>query len=412
MDLVIFLEFRFKGTPDGKVWTDSAYARPYWDRYLGSFSAVTIVARVESFPGTADTWKRVDGEGVRVHALPAYIGPLGYIRQAMALQKAVDRAIDANHAYIVRVPGNVGRIAVRSLERRGLPVNLEVVGDPYDAFSRGANDHALRPFLQWMFVRSLRRQCKRASNVLYVTQEALQRRYPHLEASSTGASDVELREECFVASNVEMMDEAFLNDFNRGAMRSEGPIRFGCVASMEQPYKGHRVLVSAFALLSGRGRVAELVLIGDGRYRHEFAKLSDDLGVGNRVHFLGALPAGKDVRLELDRLDVYVQPSLVEGMPRALIEAMGRGLPCIATSIGGIPELLPAQVLVRPGSARELADAMMRFIEEPEARVREGLRNLTKALQYRESILQPKREAFYRAVIRAAEASLGRAPSL
>lgn len=84
----------------------------------------------------------------------------------------------------------------------------------------------------------------------------------------------------------------------------------------------------------------ELRFIGDGGYRSTLTKMASDQGIADRVKFLGWLAAGPAVRAELDRADLFVLPSRTEGLPRALVEAMARGLPCIGSTAGGIPELL------------------------------------------------------------------------
>ncbi|GAB3976194.1 glycosyltransferase family 4 protein [Plantactinospora veratri] len=81
--------------------------------------------------------------------------------------------------------------------------------------------------------------------------------------------------------------------------------------------------------------------LGDGRYRPRLERLATDLGVRRQVHFTGTISAATEVRRQLDAADLFVMPSRTEGLPKALIEAMARGLPAVATSVGGIPELLP-----------------------------------------------------------------------
>ena len=108
------------------------------------------------------------------------------------------------------------------------------------------------------------------------------------------------------------------------------------------------------------------------------------------------MPAGEPVRQQLDASDLFVLPSRQEGMPRALIEAMARGLPCIATRVGGVPELLPEDVLVAPGDAGELAAKILEVAASPTLGARLGAQNLGRARCYHEKLLQPRRVAFHR----------------
>ena len=78
-----------------------------------------------------------------------------------------------------------------------------------------------------------------------------------------------------------------------------------------------------------------------------------------------------------------------------MIEAMARGLPCIGSTVGGIPELLPAEDLVPPGDAPALARKIMEVLGDPDRMARMSARNLATAAEYRDDILSERRRAFY-----------------
>ena len=108
------------------------------------------------------------------------------------------------------------------------------------------------------------------------------------------------------------------------------------------------------------------------------------------------MPGGERVMDWLDGMDLYLQPSLTEGMPRALIEAMSRGLPALGSSCGGIPELLPPECLHRPGDDRALAEQWARMIQDREWRVRQAERNFREAQAYVREKVEARRSAFWR----------------
>lgn len=138
------------------------------------------------------------------------------------------------------------------------------------------------------------------------------------------------------------------------------------------------------------------MLIGDGQFRPQLEAQTRALGVSDRVRFAGELPSGEAVRAELDRADLFVLPSRSEGLPRALIEAMARGLPCIGSTVGGIPELLHQDDLVCPNDATGLFRMIDTCIEEPGRLLRMSERNLLKARDYHEGALRQARVEFYR----------------
>jgi glycosyltransferase involved in cell wall biosynthesis len=411
--VVIALEQRFLGTPDGAVWTEGVYPRSFWDRYLVAFDEVTILARVRRVDRPEPRWRRVDDAVVRVHAVTDYRGPLQYLLRRSRIRSEVRAAVREDAVFILRVPGQIGTLAAKMLAERGQLLNLEVVGDPRDGFAGGASRHPLRAFFRVWYARNLRLQCARAQNVAYVTQDFLQRSYPpraardgRVPAASFAVSDVELGDAAFVASRVPP-DHAAPSAAGRAvAPDTTRPLRIASIGAMNQPYKGFSDLIVAAVICRSGGRDLELTLVGDGPLRPQLERQARSLGIEEHVRFVGQLPAGQAVQDELDRADIYVQPSLVEGLPRALVEAMARGCPCIATRVGGIPELLPAEFLVAPRRPAELAAAIEGLARDP-GRLREASRrNIEVARTFAEAALAPRRLAFHRAVITAHRARL------
>ena len=123
------------------------------------------------------------------------------------------------------------------------------------------------------------------------------------------------------------------------------------------PEKAYEIFVRAAALLRPRGVPAAFAIAGKGPREREIAAEVERLGMGDRFHLVGYQ---EDMPSFLKQLDVFVLSSRSEGFPLALIEALASGLPCIATSVGGIPELLGEEdgVIVPPESPEALVRAM------------------------------------------------------
>lgn len=395
MKVTVTLEHRFDSTPDGKVWTQTMFAYPFWLRYLEVFEQVLVVARVRQVPAVLPDWKRADGERVSFVSLPHYLGPWQYLLKFREIQKAAINAVSKKDAVILRVPSQIATSIQNYLSRDNYPYGLEVVGDPYDVFAPGAVKNPLRPFFRWWFTLQLKRQCANACAVSYVTEKALQSRYsPSPEAFSSHYSSIELPDSAIVTAP-------------REAYQEKSTFTLITVGTLAQLYKAPDVLIDAVAACVRDGLDLKLVLVGDGKHRAELEARVTALNLKERVHFCGQLPAGDAVLAQLDQADLFVLPSYQEGLPRAMIEAMARALPCIGSNVGGIPELLPDEYRVPPGDVIALAAKIREVITNPGRMNQMSVCNLKKAKDYSVDILQERRTEFYRYLRERTEAWLG-----
>lgn len=142
-----------------------------------------------------------------------------------------------------------------------------------------------------------------------------------------------------------------------------GPI-LGCTASFNV-CKGHEHLLRALPDILKRHPRTQLVLLGDGPERANLRKLVVDGGLEPHVHFLGYRA---DAKTLMAGVDVYVQPSIEEGFGLALVEAMATGRAVVATDVGGMSQIVEhgtSGLLVRPGSSRDIADAVSTILASP-----------------------------------------------
>ncbi|WP_126445766.1 glycosyltransferase [Sulfuricystis multivorans] len=121
----------------------------------------------------------------------------------------------------------------------------------------------------------------------------------------------------------------------RDPRHTGGPLRIGTVGSLS-PVKNQALLIRACFQVLNQGIDVQLDIAGEGRERQALEKLIDSLGLTRNVRLLGHV---KNIQKFLNNLDIFVLPSDSEAHPNALSEAMACGLPCIATRVGGIPEI-------------------------------------------------------------------------
>ncbi|HEY0306613.1 MAG TPA: glycosyltransferase [Acidobacteriaceae bacterium] len=152
------------------------------------------------------------------------------------------------------------------------------------------------------------------------------------------------------------------------------PVQVLCVGRLV-PAKGQRILLDACRLLAERGHPLHITFVGAGPDAASLQSYAATSGLASSVHFTGALNHA-ETRARIAEADVFVLPSFAEGIPVALMEAMAIQLACVSTWTAGIPELITHNVdglLVAPGSAEELADALDLLFADPHLRARLGL---------------------------------------
>lgn len=381
MQLTLVFDHRFYVAEDG-IRSLKHYDYEFFrSRYLTDFDSVRVVARVKG-PTVSPGDEFPLGPGVSILSVGDW---RGLAAAAAALPRAVAvlrRALQQAQCVSLIVPGMLSSFAAPYCKAAGRPYGVEVVTDPADMLSAGSFRHPLRPLVQALVVRRLRAECANAAVAVYVTREALQRRYP-TRGAAYGVSDAVLPSAAF-----------------SGRVDSPGSVfKVINVGAFSQLYKAQDVSIDAAALLKDAGLQFELTFIGDGPNRPVMESRAEKRGVTGQVRFLGQVTAGDGVRECLDCADLFILPSRQEGLPRAMLEAMARGLPCVGSNVGGIPELLPAEAIVPVNDPRSLADAILRFAGDETARRRLAERCVETARDYSEDRTIPRRREAYRRLI-------------
>ena len=174
----------------------------------------------------------------------------------------------------------------------------------------------------------------------------------------------------------------------------KGTLRIGAVGRLA-PQKGLDVLIEAMRSLPG----CRLVLLGDGPDRAKLEALVGRRSLGDRVEFAGWVDAPWT---EAWAFDVLAMPSVNEGFPLVIVEAMLAGIPVVASTVGGIPEIVvpgSTGMLVAPQDPEALADALRTIAGDPQLRQDMGARCRTVALeQFTASAMAARFEALYREV--------------
>lgn len=295
--------------------------------------------------------------------------------------KLITTSIRSADFLVIRSPSFLGlfSMSINTIMRK--PYFVEVVGDGKEALLTSKEKPSI-PFKIFVnFCNIINKyHIKHALGAIYVTKKALQEKYPTLGISE-------------YASNVEVSIKDKKLEYSDFEVK--GICKIGLIGSFNNPYKGIKEAIDSIHILHNKGYEIKLHILGSGSLESFYKKLLVKYGLENQVSFDGILPGGKAVTNWLENLNLYIQPSYTEGLPRSLIEAMSVGLPAIATNVGGIPELLDTESLIRPYDSQILAEKIEELIISQDLRYKQGVKNYTNSKNYGEEVLRIRRNNFW-----------------
>lgn len=373
---------KIKRDVNGNYYTDGSYNDEVWKSYLSLFSDVTLVMRFDSTIYSTEEAKK------RFNLIPSFFTVLELPNRHTSVKafldcriktrttQIIEQAVAHADAVIVRFQGT--NQAVDFANKYGKPCLVEVVGCPFDALWNYSFKGKVLAVPQYFRMRAA---VKKAPNVIYVTERFLQNRYP-TNGRYIGCSDVKLSG--FDPSKIK-------KDYN-----NSGRFVIGTAAAVDVKYKGQQYVIKAIGKLKRMGvDNIEYQIAGHGnaRYLQEVAKRYN---VTEQVRFMGSIPHAQ-ISEWYKSLDLYIQSSNLEGLPRALVEAMSCALPCIGSNVGGIPELLDDVVMFKKRNVDDLVAAIKRMLDF-DFRKKQAQRNYQKSMEYDVAKLEAKRVEFMKSV--------------
>ncbi len=363
---------------DGVAYSDGKFSSKYWDRYKSFSSRVIVLSRSKKCPRRFDAkfYSNVNADNVSFYS----VGDFSFKDRLMfrRIDKQICFFMEKADFVVCRLPSLLGMRAALIAQSKGKKIAIEVGGCTRDAWFQHGDYRGY--ILGLIYERMMKKVVAKSEYTLYVTKSFLQERYPSKKSALTE-----------VASNVELPDD-FLRSLNYFPRKSCVKVAF--IGSLSAKYKGLEDLVRALSLVADK-RIC-LFVLGEGD-RDTYKRVAEALGLSNRVFFSSPLAGGRQVVEWLSGMDLYVQPSHTEGLPRALIEAMSVGLPCIGSDAGGIPELLQDEAIFPKKNIGELARKIDSFSADYALRKRHSYLNKVEAGNYSSSVLRERINRFYEA---------------
>ncbi len=377
---------------DGTVLSYANFPYSLWEqRFLPYFETVTVIGRKKKLrPDETGVLEISSGRNVNHILLPNIHSPIKIATKYHCMYNNIKEQVKNADAVVIRGPVEFGMIAARIARKYNKPYAVEMCGCAYNKeFSR--NTFLGRIYAPVKFKRA-QNMVKYADAVIYVTERFLQERYP-----TQGISEY--------ASNVEISTspEYVLNSRLENINKNDKKLNIGLIGNFGSGFKGLDVALEALGIVkkylddNPNKNLPDFCfkILGQG-FAAQWKDLIISNGLNDKVEFCGAMARGRDVLEWLDDIDIYIQPSFHEGLPRSLIEAISRACPSLASNAGAAGELLKDEFIHEYGNVSDLSSHIISLLANKEKRIIAARDNFEKAKNYTIEELIPRRQNFWK----------------
>ncbi len=345
---------------DGQVYsTDEAYIL-FPASFTSAFDEVVFIGRLAPDPGRKPY--ALDQPALKVCPLPYYDSVYDLWKAGPRLYREIQRIIQANaqdwDVVWICGPNPVGQFIAKQCVDMGRPIFLVVRQNlvrQMDSVNRGLRRVAAVTMAHWFEGRF--KSLARDRTVFAVGQEM-----------------VEVYK--IITNRVHIHFPSLVSEAQMVALSvmpiTPEPRRLLCVGRLS-PEKGYSYLLEALALLKRRGVACSLDIVGSGPQQDALEAQAAALGLKEETTFHGYVAYGPSLFALYQKAMALVVPSLSEGLPQVIAEALCVGLPTIASAVGGIPAFLTHQetaMLVPPADTIALAGAIEQVLDSPDLRER------------------------------------------
>lgn len=377
MKLIFAHDHRFLLDDNGSFFSPGKLNNNSFSRYLKHFSSLLILSRFEKYDELLvgnNKINKINSDRIKFNGFDNQSNLLNRFFKRPYYFYKMKTIIQQYDGLVVRVPSEIGFLASRVARAIDMPYVCEVVACPEDAMNgiHGIKSKLYKPIL----VNEMKKCVENATGALYVTDSFLQNRYP-CAGFVASASNVE------ITSTVEKP--------KCSTIKGKSPVKVCLIGNLDSPHKGYDTLFMALNKISSDSERNFIVyLVGAGN------KYKQDCHLDNvEVIYTGSLTS-EMILSHLDDMDIYIQPSNQEGLPRATIEAMSRALPCIVSNAGGLPELIDDKYVHNVGDYEGLANKILDIIDDNEEYNIQSSINLIKSKKYLSKDLSTVRDEFFK----------------
>lgn len=368
---------------DGKYYGDNI-GYDIVKRYAFFFEKVHLISRVKVVTdGNLETHNLLlPFANVVFYDIPFFQGIGELARNLKIIKGNIRESLSGCDVGLVRSPSILGFLVLGQMKDR-IPYAMEVVANPYEMYLQYSGKLKIQSLLMDVL---LKHYCRKAEALAFVTKKSQQRRYElnKNKENNTYYSSIELKKD-------------FFSEYDKSKDLTQGGtvLKLAHVANIiTGDIKGHKEVLQVASKLKAQGKDVEIAFAGDGPDIPLYQEMADSLGLQGKAHFVGFINKPQLRSLLLDS-DFFLFPSKSEGLPKVVIEAMAVSLPCIASNVGGIPELLPPESVFECTDVDGMAKRIYELAADREMFIANAELMYNTALEYEASVLNERRRQFY-----------------
>jgi len=331
----------------------------FLDEIAQRYDELIVCAPVSEGCGAYTQQYRIVAKNITLQALPPYASFISALKHRNKMISFLKQySANWNSPLYIRWPTPLAYTVYKIGKKRNLPMLLHIVGDPKSIISESGKYKGAIKMLAIIYINTVEKQVKRMIQEIptLVNGSGLRRLY----AGDAKAKVKEIRSATLAADEI-------INDYEE---LNKDNVRLLYVGMLKQE-KGVNYLIEGFKLLIDQGYKARLTIVGDGPEKAKLEQRVMEMQVGNVISFIGYVPLGPQLLEIYKHNDVFILPSISEGTPRVLIEAMANKLLVIATNVGGVPFTINNNqngILIEPKSPEQICCAVKEILKNDEKR--------------------------------------------
>lgn len=368
---------------NGKYYAKNQERYDFFKRYLRVFDTLRLAVRCVDVCEEEKAGIELADPRIEIFHISNFSGPIQYAKSYFKIAGQIRSIVDGCDAAIIRIPSTIGQRVAHKVMKSGIPYAVEIV---YDATDGAANSKSFFERILWRSInKDMLAITHKADGVSCVTERFLQRHY------------FSTKKNAFVSNYSSLaLDNTFYTSARVFPRKKIMTIVHVANQVDYNTRKGHIQLVDMLEILINRGTLAKIIFVGSD-YHNGIAQLrlyAKKQGLSEYITFTGRVNR-KELSDILEKADLFVFPTAAEGLPRVVIEAMAKGLPCVISNVSGNPELVAEDMLVDYMDVETLAVKVEQLVSDKDLYERTSIQNFNKSQEYEASILEQRRDKFY-----------------